>query len=118
MIVDDSVSEVWFPWSGWVEDGWYVSHNNFVNDTQRYSVSQRRSWSGGGWRVSGGWWAQDYGGGGPEQYGSVGTSIHNAYGGPGDYGFGAVRGPVRLGAAGFVSVTTIAPTGGRGVRVH
>jgi len=104
--------KVWFPWSGWVEDGWYVSHNTYVNDTARYSVAQQRSWAGGGWRVSGGWWVQDYGGGGDAQYGAHGANVHNAYGAPGDYGFGAMRGPVRLDAAGFVSVTTMAPSGG------
>lgn len=104
--------KVWFPWSGWVEDGWYVSHNTYVNDTDRYSVAQRRSWAGGGWRVSGGWWTQDYGGGDPAQFGSVGTLLRNAYGGPEDFGFGAVRGPVRLDAAGFLSVTTVVPSGG------
>jgi len=39
--------------SPWVEDGWYVSHNTYHDDPERYSVSQRRSWAGGGWRVSG-----------------------------------------------------------------
>jgi len=103
---------VWFPWSGWVEDGWYVSHNTYHDDPERYSVSQRRSWAGGGWRVSGGWWAADFGGGGGAQFGSLGGNIPNAFGGAGDFGYGAIRGPVRVDAAGSLEITTVAPAGG------
>ena len=102
---------VWFPWSGWVDDGWFVSHNTYFDDPERYTLEPRRSWAGGGWRVSGGWWVQDYGGGGSSQYGSATSNIYNAYGDEGDYGFGAMRGPVRVDAAGVLSVTTVAPTG-------
>ena len=102
--------KIWFPWSGWVEDGWYVSHNTYVNDTTRYSVAQQRSWAGGGWRVSGGWWVQDYGG--DSTFGSFGAKVHNAYGSPEDFGYGAMRGPVRLDATGLLTVSTVAPTGG------
>jgi len=49
--------------------------------------------------VSGGWWAADFGGGGPEQFGSFGGGdIPNAFGSTGDFGYGAIRGPVRAGA--------------------
>ena len=100
---------VWFPWSGWVDDGWFVGNNVYFADDARYAVDAARSLSGGGWRVSGGWWVQDYGGGGPRQYADSGANIYNAYGAPGDFGFGAVRGPVRVDAAGTFSVVTTAP---------
>ena len=100
---------VWFPWSGWVDDGWFVSENVYFADATRYAVDATRSLSGGGWRVSGGWWVQDYGGGGPTQYGDSGANIYNAYGKPGDFGFGAVRGPARVDAAGTFKTVTVAP---------
>ena len=84
---------VWFPWSGWVDDGWFVSHNTYFDDPERYTLEPRRSWAGGGWRVSGGWWVQDYGGGGSSQYGSATSNIYNVYGDEGDYGFGAIEVP-------------------------
>ena len=52
---------VWFPWSGWVDDGWFVGNNVYFADDARYAVDAARSLSGGGWRVSGGWWVQDFG---------------------------------------------------------
>ena len=79
------------------------------DDETRYAVDATRSLSGGGWRVSGGWWVQDYGGGGPTQYGDSGANIYNAYGKPGDFGFGAVRGPARVDAAGTFKTVTVAP---------
>ena len=100
---------VWFPWSGWTGDGWYVGDNVYFGNDDRYGVDAERSLSGGGWRVSGGWWTQDYGGGGAAQYGDSGANIYNQYGGPGDFGFGAVRGPARVDAAGTFSVVTMAP---------
>ena len=102
---------VWFPWSGWVEDGWFVSHNTFVPDENRYRLETKRSWAGGGWRVSGGWWVQDYGGGGSSQYGSATSDIYNQYGTAADKGYGAVRGPARIDSAGAFSVRTVAPVG-------
>ena len=54
----------------------------------------------GGWRVSGGWWVQDYGGGGSSQYGSATSDIYNQYGTAADKGYGAVRGPARIDSAG------------------
>lgn len=102
---------MWFPWSGWIDDGWFVSQNVYFSNPERYTVDSKRSLSGGGWRVSGGWWVQDYGGGGPTQYGDSGANIYNAHGGPGDFGFGAVRGPSRIDAAGTFSVVTVAPRG-------
>ena len=65
----------------------------------------------GGWRVSGGWWVQDYGGGGGSQYGSATSDIYNQYGTAADKGYGAVRGPARIDSAGAFSVRTVAPVG-------
>ena len=98
---------LWFPWTG----GWFVGDNAYFADESRYAADATRSLSGGGWRVSGGWWVQDYGGGGPAQYGDSDVNIYNAYGGPGDFGFGATRGPVRVDAAGTFSIVTTAPRG-------
>ena len=109
---------VWFPWSGWVDDGWFVSENVYFADDARYAVDATRSLSGGGWRVSGGWWVQDYGGGGPTQYGDSGANIYNAYGKPGDFGFGAVRGPARVDAAGCSRRSPSRPRARTGHRVR
>ena len=84
---------VWFPWSGWVDDGWFVGNNVYFADDARYAVDAARSLSGGGWRVSGGWWVQDYGGGGPEAVRGQRSEHLQRVRAPGDFGFGAVRGP-------------------------
>ena len=95
--------------AGWENDGWFVTKSVFFSDPRRYTVSSQRSLAGGGWRVSGGWWQSDFGGGGPLEYGDSGANIYNAHGSPSDFGFGAVRGPQRIDAAGTYTVVTVAP---------
>jgi hypothetical protein len=100
-------SKAWFPWYGWLTGSSYTS-----DDTQNGSVSflkQKRSAAGGGWRVSGGWWVQDYGGGGAVQYRSLSATIYNAHGSKVVDGYGQMRGPVRIDATGSLSVSTLTP---------
>ena len=101
--------KAWFPWSVWLEGQW---HNSSItnNVAESFAVNQVRSWSGGGWRVSGGWWMQDYGGGGARQYDSYRANVYNAYGQDGDHGYGQLRGPFRIDATGILSVKTVSPS--------
>lgn len=105
--------KIWFSWTWNIDKRSSVNHGLHTNFTERYARQERRSWAGGSWRVSGGWWVQDFGGGGSGQYGTLEGSpepvIYNAYGSPADHGFGATRGPLRLGASGSTTISTFSP---------
>ena len=108
--------KIWFSWTWNIDKRSSVNHGLHTNFTERYARQERRSWAGGSWRVSGGWWVQDFGGGGSGQYGTLEGSpepvIYNAYGSPADHGFGATRGPLRLGASGSTTISTFSPLKG------
>ena len=100
--------KVWYPWEGQTGDGWPIVHTRYVNDTERFSIHQKRSWAGGSWRVSGGWWIQDYGGGSAQQNSQTPHLLDLFRSGDG-FGSDAMRGPVRSDAIGTVSWITYSP---------
>jgi hypothetical protein len=101
--------KVWFPWEGQTGEGWPITHNKYANDTERFTIHQKRSWQGGSWRVSGGWWVQDYGGrNSAQQVSQAEPSLVLSRSGNG-FGSDAMRGPVRLDAGGTHSLMTFSP---------
>ena len=117
--------KIWFSWTWQRENSPTISSNSRTNYTERYARQERRSWAGGSWRVSGGWWVQDFGGGGSGQYGTLAGApkpvIYNSYGGAADHGYGTMRGPVRLGASGSIVMSTFSqfsPVDGHDIGMH
>ena len=98
---------VWFPWSGWVDDGWFVGNNVYFADDARYAVDAAlalRRRLARLWRLVGAGLRRRR----PEAVRDSGANIYNAYGAPGDFGVGAGAGPPAW-TAGTFSVVTTAP---------
>lgn len=63
-------------WRSWEE--WEDYDNVFVADNRRYEYSAVRSLSRGSWKVSGGWWAKDVGGGAVSKRGAFRIGSHGS----------------------------------------